>query len=141
MEEGTNPEKEYENKSEREHILELFANGTYQVLVAMKCLDEGVDIPPARKAILMASSGNPREYIQRIGRLIRRYHDKEEAEIYDIIVAPKIEQNDNDLKTIEMRILDKEMKRYEEIAKIAINSTEALNKIYSYLNKIYMKKG
>jgi len=85
MEEGTTPNEKYNGLSEREYILQKFAEGEYQVLVAMKCLDEGVDVPPAKIAILMASSGNPREYIQQIGRVIRRYPNKSEATIYDII--------------------------------------------------------
>jgi len=88
MREKTVPEKKYGGISEREFLLKKFDEGEYQILVAMKCLDEGVDVPPARTAILMASSGNPREYIQRIGRILRRHRDKKRAVIYDIIVIP-----------------------------------------------------
>jgi len=131
MEEGTKPEKKFNGLSERDYILKLFSEGKYQVLVAMKCLDEGVDIPPARTAIIMASSSNPREYIQRIGRVIRRYPGKEEAIIYDMIVVPSYKNTFLEFEEIEMRILNKELKRYEEIAKIAINNIEALKIIYN----------
>ena len=134
MEEGTKTEKKYNGLSEREFILKNFAKGKYQVLVAMKCLDEGVDIPPAKKAILLASSGNPREYIQRIGRVIRRYKNKKESIIYDIIVAPSLNSLSGELKNIEMKIFDKELKRYEEIAKNAKNNAEALRQIYNIKN-------
>jgi superfamily II DNA or RNA helicase len=106
------------------------------MLIAMKCLDEGVDIPPARRAILMASSGNPREYIQRIGRIIRRYPGKNESIIYDIVVIPSFESLPPDLREIEWKIFQKEIKRYEEIAEIAINNAEALKLIYDTKTKI-----
>ena len=127
--EGTEPEKKYKSLSEREYILEKFAEGRYDVLVAMKCLDEGVDVPPARKAILMASSGNPREYIQRIGRIIRRYKDKEYSILYDLIVYPPKMGVPTEILEIENRIFEKEKKRYLEIAKTSMNCAEALKLI------------
>ena len=127
--EGTEPEKKYKGLSEREYILEKFAEGRYDVLVAMKCLDEGVDVPPARKAILMASSGNPREYIQRIGRIIRRYKDKEYSILYDLIVYPPKMGVPTEILEIENRIFEKEKKRYLEIAKTSMNCAEALKLI------------
>lgn len=130
MDEGTNPERRYDGLSERDFILQKFTEGSYQVLVAMRCLDEGVDIPPARMAILMASSGNPREYIQRIGRIIRRYPGKSEATIHDIIVIPSQVGLPPEVRELERRIFEKELKRYEEIAKTAINSADAVSAIY-----------
>ncbi len=62
--------------SVKKYILNKFFEEKLQSISSNKCLDEGVDIPPARTAILMASSGNPREHIQRIGRIIRQYPDK-----------------------------------------------------------------
>ena len=131
MEEGVNVDKKYGNISEREFLLQKFGENKYKVLVAMKCLDEGVDIPPARRAILMASSGNPREYIQRIGRIIRRYIGKEEAIIHDIIVVPSFNKLFPELRAIEWKIFEKEIERYEEIAINAINNAEALEIIYN----------
>jgi superfamily II DNA/RNA helicase len=135
MAEGIKPKKEYQGLSEREFILNKFAEGKYQALIAMKCLDEGVDIPPAREAVLMASSSNPREYIQRIGRVIRRYKGKKEATIYDFITIPSFDQLPTELMKIEWNIFNKELIRCEEIAKIAINSLQALNSIYEIKNK------
>jgi len=126
MEEGTTPIREYNNLSERDFLLKEFGEGNYQVLVAMKCLDEGVDVPPARISVLMASSGNPREHIQRIGRILRRYPGKNEASIFDIIVLPQVNDVPPDLREIERRIIRKELSRYEEIARVAINNAEAL---------------
>ena len=129
MHEGTKPDKKYDGLSQRDFILRKLAEGDYQVLVAMKCLDEGVDIPPARVAILLASSGNPREYIQRIGRVIRRFPGKKSANIYDIILTPSLNKLPLELRNIESKIFEKELKRYKEIAMVAINNAEALKGI------------
>lgn len=117
---------EKESAEKREYLLEQFAVCTFQVLVAMKCLDEGVDVPPARFAVLMASSANPREYIQRIGRVIRRHGGKREAVIYDMIVAPGLSRLPGELKKIEESVLDRELDRCEEIARTALNNADAL---------------
>jgi superfamily II DNA or RNA helicase len=130
-EEGTSSSAKYDGLSERDFLLKRFADGTYQVLVAMKCLDEGVDVPPARIAIILASSGNPKEYIQRRGRILRRHEGKERADIHDILVVPSLTGNiPEETKELEKSILLKEIKRYEEFAAIADNRLEALNKIF-----------
>lgn len=136
MEEGTNPEKKYGGISERDYILHKFAEREYQVLVAMRCLDEGVDVPPARIAILMASSGNPREYIQRIGRVIRRFPGKEKAIICDIVVVPTIAYMSPELRDIEWNIFEKELKRYEEIADASLNVTDVFEKLFKIKSQL-----
>ena len=72
-----------QNNTERNEILQHFGQGDLQALIAMKCLDEGVDVPPTREAYFLASSGNPREFIQRRGRVLRLYPGKEYAIIRD----------------------------------------------------------
>ncbi|MEI2611830.1 MAG: helicase-related protein [Candidatus Promineifilaceae bacterium] len=63
-----------EDPEERNRLLTEFASGNLQALAAMKCLDEGVDVPSTRTAYFLASSGNPREFIQqRRGRILRKY--------------------------------------------------------------------
>ncbi|MBW4256593.1 DEAD/DEAH box helicase family protein [Methanobacterium sp. YSL] len=136
MSEGTKSESKYKGDSEREYLIKKFASGDYECLVAMKCLDEGVDIPPARVAILMASSGNPREYIQRIGRVIRRYEGKKEAIIHDLIAIPSLSALPSQIKNVEREIFRKEEARYMEIAKIASNNAEALKMLYEIKNRI-----
>lgn len=138
MEEGTTPEAKYQNLSERGFILQKFAQSAYSVLVAMKCLDQGVDIPPARTAILMASSGNPGEHIQRIGRIIRKYPSKTEAAIYDILVVPSLDRMPSDLREAETRIFERELRRYEQIATAALNSAEALSLIYDIRARLFV---
>ena len=79
-----------ENKEERKEIREMFSTGSdIQVIAAIKCLDEGVNIPAIRTAFIMASSTNPKEYIQRRGRVLRRSPGKNYAEIYDFITLPR----------------------------------------------------
>lgn len=136
MEERAFPEARYGGLSERDRLLLSFAEGKHQILVAMKCLDEGVDVPPARTAILMASSGNPREYIQRIGRVIRRYPGKKEAIIYDIVVVPSSESLPRAMRTAERKIFAKEVQRCEEIAGTAVNNAEALARIGSVRSRM-----
>ena len=135
MEQGTKPKKIYNEKSERKHILSEFEKGYFQVLVAMKCLDEGVDIPPARIAIFLSSSGNPREYIQRIGRVLRRSKGKEESLIYDIIVKPNSDLK-SEYKKIEENIFINELERYFEIADAAKNKAEVFEKLIIERDKL-----
>jgi len=136
MSEGTNPLKQYGGLSERDYLLKEFGQSKYQCLVAMKCLDEGIDVPPAKRAILLASSNNPREYIQRIGRVIRRFPGKNEAEIHDIIVLPDLRNIPLEYKKTIRNIIKKELHRYQEIAENAINNAEAFSLISGQLNMI-----
>jgi len=59
------------------------------IIVSIRCLDEGVDIPAANKALILASSQNPREFIQRRGRVLRTAPGKSFATIFDAIVVPQ----------------------------------------------------
>lgn len=130
MKEGVSPKKEYGGLSEREDILENFKKGVYHVLVAMKVLDEGVDIPSAKNAIFLASSENPKEFIQRRGRVLRQALNKEKAIIYDIIVIPRIAQNlPSESLSIESGIIKKEIKRIKEFAMSALNAIDCLEEI------------
>lgn len=130
---GKAPEKKYGNMSEREHIIQMFKDGDCQCLLAIKCLDEGIDIPSAKRAIILASSTNPREYVQRIGRIIRRYEGKEKAVLYDIIVEPSLEQMEQELAKFEKKIFEKEMVRISEISENAMNRLEIINEVYDRL--------
>lgn len=78
-----------EDADERERIKSDFAEGTHlQAVVAIRCLDEGVNIPSIRTAFIMASSTNPKEYIQRRGRVLRKFPGKRYATIFDFITLP-----------------------------------------------------
>lgn len=120
---------EMESMNEREQILELFDNGTYQCLVAMKCLDEGVDVPSTRTAIILASSTNPREYVQRRGRVLRKFLGKDKATIYDFIVLPPEKVEDEFLFATEQKILKKELNRTQEFLETAMNKAYIFKKL------------
>lgn len=128
--EGTKPEQRFGNKSEREHIISKFKSKDYQAIVAIKCMDEGIDIPTADVGILMASSTNPREYVQRVGRIIRQSPNKLSAKLYDICVDTVHSVND-DIAELERKIRAKEETRLREIAENAINSIDVLTVINS----------
>ncbi|MBZ4662714.1 MAG: phosphorothioation system restriction enzyme [Caloramator sp.] len=128
-----------ENLKERNRILNDFASGDLQALTAIRCLDEGVDIPQLRRAFILSSSSNPKEFIQRRGRVLRKFEGKEYAEIYDFFVVPtldkeQIKKMDIELIRIEQKIIEKEFKRFEEFAELAINNLEAYNKILQVWN-------
>lgn len=117
-EEGAYPKKEYGNRSERDLIMDDFKTGSVDILLAMKCLDEGVDIPSAKRGIILASSTNPREFIQRRGRLLRRAPGKVRSDIFDVLVLP---MNSARGDSAEMNMMTKELKRVEEFARDALN--------------------
>ena len=130
--EGTSPKKEFHGMSERDWILNSFEKGEIQALIAMKCLDEGVDIPSARIGVILASTTNPREFIQRRGRLLRRSKGKEFAEIYDMIVAPLFDEHDkSEIVNHARRIMEKELQRANEFAQDALNSGEVSGRVLS----------
>lgn len=107
--------------TERQEYIDQFRDGRIQVLIGIKCLDEGIDIKTARIAILMASSTNSREFVQRVGRVIRPSKNKTFSHIYDLIVKPS-GGGDADL-----RILQKEARRAMQIADNAINRQEVID--------------
>lgn len=122
---GASPKKKYGGFSERQYLIQHFKEGNYQALVAISCLDEGIDIPSADTAILMSNSTNPREYVQRIGRVIRQAEGKTHAKIYDFIVEPDWEKIlSSELLTFEKQIFEKELQRASDMATNAINNAE-----------------
>lgn len=130
-EQGATPDAQ--GLTERDRILASFAAGRTQVLLAMKCLDQGVDVPEARIGIMLASSQSEREFVQRRGRLLRRAAGKEHADIYDFIVAPSGEYRfDPDLRKAEDRIYDVETARAETFAAQATNRIECITEIVAH---------
>ena len=114
-----------EGETERQKYIADFAAHRIQILLAIKCLDEGIDIPNARIALLMSNGTNPREYIQRIGRVIRQAKDKPISQIYDFVaVAP-----DNS----DTNILLHEARRAQQIAQNAIN--------YHDVERLFLERG
>ena len=120
----------------REQTLRRFALGETQVLTAMKCLDEGIDVPRTEMAIFCASTGNPRQFVQRRGRILRTHKDKPLAYIYDLVVIPNIEK-DSPYFNLERSMLKKELERVIDFASLSTNSSYAenvLNDIIDYYN-------
>jgi superfamily II DNA or RNA helicase len=107
-------------RPERKVLLRRFGTGDdLRVLVAMRCLDEGVDIPDARVGYLLASSSNPRQFIQRRGRILRRAEGKHMAEIVDYIAVPQAGTPIN--FDVERSLLTRELERANEFGKLAEN--------------------
>ena len=121
-----------ESAAERQELLKMFASGHLQALVAMKCLDEGVDVPSTRTAYILASSSNPKEFIQRRGRILRQSPGKEHAEIHDLIAVPPLEhrKNHNTTFAVERKIIARELKRFNEFAGTALNKYDARANIW-----------
>ena len=127
-----------EDTSERKQRLADFASGEIQALVAMKCLDEGVDVPSTRTAYIMASSSNPREFIQRRGRVLRKSSGKEFSVIHDMIPVPPTAWTTNQDSTtfnIERCIIRKELERFKEFASPALNKHKAMDVIWEIASR------
>ena len=77
-----------ENMDDRMELVDAFNKGEIDSLVAIRCLDEGINIPSIRSALILASNDDYREFVQRRGRILRTYKNKEAANIYDVIVLP-----------------------------------------------------
>lgn len=118
-----------ENREERQEIRQMFADGEMlQVITAIKCLDEGVNIPAIQKAFILASSTNPKEYIQRRGRVLRKFPGKEYAEIFDFITLPRpLEEvrfcSPEELQ-YDLSLINKEFTRMLDFAETARNPAE-----------------
>jgi DNA phosphorothioation system restriction enzyme len=111
----------------RLQLLKSFEAGDLQVLVAIRCLDEGVDIPATRTAYILASSTNPRQFIQRRGRVLRRSPGKTRAQIYDFLVVPDVEDVPAHVPEypVVRRLLLNEFRRAGEFAQLAENGPVA----------------
>lgn len=122
-----------EDAETRSQILRSFECGSLQCLVAIRCLDEGVDVPAVRRAFILASSRNPREFVQRRGRVLRRHPSKEVAEIYDFIVVPtppdEIASLPRELWAIERLLFRRELERITDFAAHALNGPEVMESL------------
>lgn len=128
----------FEDKSERSEIKEMFSTGyLLQAVTAIKCLDEGVNIPEIRKAFILASSTNPKEYVQRRGRVLRKASGKKYAEIYDFITLPRklsdVKYIDAFSKKCDLSLIKREIERMREFAQAAENP----NVVDNLIEEIY----
>jgi superfamily II DNA or RNA helicase len=106
---------------DRETILKQFSRGDIQVLTSMKCLDEGVDIPRAEYAIFCSSTGNPRQFIQRRGRVLRTHPQKTSATVHDLVVIPLIDRNSKENYEAEKNLVKGELQRVMHFASMSKN--------------------
>jgi superfamily II DNA or RNA helicase len=124
------------NTVDRDSLLADFADGTLQVLTSMKCLDEGVDVPRSEMAVFCASTGNPRQFIQRRGRILRTHDDKHVAIIHDLVVVPKIDPT-MESYNLERNLLAGELRRVNNFALLSENfadTSRELDPVLEYYN-------
>ena len=106
---------------ERMQLVEMFNKGTIEAMVAIRCLDEGINIPSIKGALIMASNDDYREFVQRRGRILRTYTDeytgeeKKVANIYDVVVLPSISSS---------KFAEIELRRMYEYVRLADNKSE-----------------
>ena len=137
QEQGTVAESKYNGLTERQYLIECFKKKQYGALVAISCLDEGIDIPSADTAIIMASSTNPREYVQRIGRVIRQAPNKGQAHIYDFIIEPSLDEMiGKELIQFEIDIYKKELNRVLDMAAFALNNAQVQYEIDKRIRRV-----
>lgn len=108
-----------------------------QALVAIRCLDEGVNIPSIEKAFILASSTNPKEYVQRRGRVLRLSPGKKYADIYDFVTLPVMPEDANSyspetiasMKSLSVR----EIARMRDFARISENPSDSMEMIRAFV--------
>jgi DNA phosphorothioation system restriction enzyme len=115
------------SRADREDRRRRLANGSLQALAAIRCLDEGVDIPEAQRGFILASTTNPRQFVQRRGRLLRPSPGKRRAELYDFLVVPPEVSKDQKIWQTERHLVARELARVMELADAAENGPEALS--------------
>jgi len=114
-----------EKSKDRSRILKSFASGDIEVILSMVVLNEGIDIPSARNAIMLSSSANLREYVQRRGRVLRQIEGESKvANIFDFMVVPPKPSSNRDLFEIERKIVKKELIRLFEFIKYSKNKVD-----------------
>ncbi len=101
-----------EDMQDRMELVDSFNKGEISALAAIRCLDEGINIPSIKSALILSSNDDYREFVQRRGRILRNYAGKKSAKIYDVIVLPK--SNSEQWAKIELR-------RFHEYAKLSQN--------------------
>lgn len=121
---------------ERSETLARFAAGEVQVLVAVKCLDEGVDIPATRVAYFLASTSNPREFVQRRGRILRRAEGKDFAIVHDFVVMPPVDYAGDYAETL----IRHELPRVYELNSNAMNKYAARELLEPVLRQLQLER-
>lgn len=119
-----------ETMDRRMQLIDIFNRGEIDSLVAIRCLDEGINIPSIKSALILSSNDDYKEFVQRRGRILRKYKDKKIANIYDVIVLPSFSEN---------KFAKIELRRFYEYAKLAENSMDLFVKLYELLSNYDLK--
>lgn len=114
-----------EDMKTRMDLVDAFNKGEISALAAIRCLDEGINIPSIKSALILSSNDDYREFVQRRGRILRLYEGKEYAKIYDVLVLPS--GSSKEWAKIELR-------RFREYAKLARNCEELEEQLLDYLS-------
>ena len=122
-----------EKDRDREQIMDDFKKRKIDALVAMKCLDEGVDIPECSTAFILASSRKSRQFVQRRGRILRKSPHKTHAKIYDFMSVIALEHASD--QNYGRKLIVAELERINQFAKLSMNSAKSYSKIMDYLKK------
>ena len=113
-----------ENMHDRMELVDAFNKGEIESLVAIRCLDEGINIPSIKSALILSSNDDYREFVQRRGRILRTYNNKKYANIYDVVVLP----------SSDMQAWAKiELRRFLEYARLALNWEELEKELDGHL--------
>ena len=127
------------DKKDRVRILNDFASEDWDILLSNQVLDEGLDIPQARRCIIMASTGNPTQFIQRRGRVLRTYSEpykdgtkKTYADIFDVLVKPQIHDLEGDALCLETSIVKSQLNRIRQMGQLALNRDYCMKKIQEF---------
>lgn len=115
-----------ENMKDRMELVDAFNKQEISALAAIRCLDEGINIPSIKSALILSSNDDYREFVQRRGRILRTYGDKKFANIYDVVVLPNYDMQG--WAKVELR-------RFREYARLALNRSELEPELNSYLNR------
>lgn len=119
---------------ERLNIIDSLRSGSIEAIVAIKCLDEGVDIPSARRAFILSNNTDPREYVQRLGRVLRLdpESNKTDADVYDFIVMPPSGTvfEDEKEQNIARNMIKNENVRAKFFMDLAMNASDAREKMF-----------
>ena len=128
---------------ERKRLITDISNGSAQGLAAIRCLDEGVDIPDLKQAFILASSRNYRQSVQRRGRLLRRAEGKTKAFLYDFVVVHPLfhDPSYTSLLEWESSLLASELKRCAEFADLSTNREPLLLAMAELKNKYRIQDG
>lgn len=121
------------NTPNREEVIHSFQEGYTHVLTSMKCLDEGVDVPRSELAVFCSSTGNPRQFIQRRGRVLRTHPEKTFAVIHDLVVVPSVAAED-DFYEMEKNLIKKELERVSDFSSLALNKIDTYNSLKPVLD-------